>query len=517
MAGQQDKFMCTYKVSYVNSDKNHRLASLRRPLAATIGAALASAWLWSAPALATPSGGPGDTDNSASDVAPEPDTAIRATQDNQWTGTWSRSTLLGDIYGLRSALARYGVTFGLTETSELLGNVTGGINKGATYDGLTTGTVTIDTNKAFGLPGGTFNASALQIHGRNLSAANLDNLQTASGIEADTGTRLWELWYQQQFLNNHLDVKIGQQSLDQEFMVSTNANLFVNTMFGWAAVPSYDMPAGGPAYPLSALGIRFRAEPTHDITVLAGVFDGNPTGTSVGDPQLADAHGTNFNLHNGALYIAELQYGINQPAMGDLDDGKNHGLPGTYKIGFWYNNEQFADLRYGTDGLPLVSPNSNGNPIMHPGDYSLYAVADQMVWRPDPDGARSLNVFTRLMGAPGDRNLLSFSGNLGLVLKAPFQGRDNDSAGLALGYVKVGSAAAGSDEDSAAINGGYAPIRSSETFVEATYQYQVNQWWQLQPDVQYVMNPGGGIVNPNNPSEKIKNELIIGVRANITF
>ena len=52
--------------------------------------------------------------------------------------------------------------------------------------------------------------------------------------------------------------KIGQQSLDQEFIVSQNALLFVNTMFGWPMVPSADLPGGGPAYPLSALGVRLR-------------------------------------------------------------------------------------------------------------------------------------------------------------------------------------------------------------------------------------------------------------------
>jgi len=491
-----------------------RAAGLRRPL--SLGITLAAASLWAASAVANPQF-TSPTNAGNSDANSEADLAVQAQQDGQWTNAWGRSNLLGDIYGLRSELAKYGITFGLTETSEVLGNVSGGVNNGFTYDGLTTATVTVDTKKAIGLPGGTFNVSALQVHGRNLSAVNLDSLQTASGIEADTGTRLWELWYQQQFLDNHLDIKVGQQSLDQEFMVSTNANLFANTMFGWAAVPSYDMPAGGPAYPLSALGVRFRAEPTHDLTVLAGVFDGNPAGTSVGDPQLADAHGTNFNLHNGALYIAELQYSVNQPVLGDLDDGKSHGLPGTYKLGVWYNNEKFSDLQYASNGVSLASSSSNGQPVLHPGDYSIYGVVDQMIWRPDPDGTRSLNFFTRLMGAPGDRNLLSFSGNLGLTLKAPFAGRDNDTAGLALGYVKVGSAATGLDADTAALSSGYSPVRNSETIIEATYQYQLNQWCQLQPDIQYTISPGGGIVNPNNPSERIKNELVIGLRTNITF
>ena len=99
----------------------------------------------------------------------------------------------------------------------------------------------MDTQRAFGWNGGLFNASALQIHGGNLSATNLDTLQTASGIEADPATRLWELWYQQKF-GDKFDVKVGQQSLDQEFMVSPNANYFINTAFGWAVLPTEDLP-----------------------------------------------------------------------------------------------------------------------------------------------------------------------------------------------------------------------------------------------------------------------------------
>ena len=62
-----------------------------------------------------------------------------------------------------------------------------------------------------------------------------------------------------------------------------------------------------------------------------------------------------------------------------------------------------------------------------------------------------------------------------------------------------------------------AVCATNETFVEATYQYQVMPWWQIQPDIQYVFNPGGGIVNPNNPNEKVKYEAVLGIRTNITF
>ena len=142
--------------------------------------------------------------------------------------------LLGDLFGLRSKLSPYGITIALQETSEVLGNVTGGVHRGAAYDGLTQAVLQLDTQRAFGFYGGLFNVSALQIHGRNLSADNLYSLQTASGIEADRATRLWELWYDQKFLGeDRLDIKVGLQSLDQEFIVNPNGAYFVNTMFGW--------------------------------------------------------------------------------------------------------------------------------------------------------------------------------------------------------------------------------------------------------------------------------------------
>lgn len=46
---------------------------------------------------------------------------------------------------------------------------------------------------------------------------------------------------------------------------------------------------------------------------------------------------------------------------------------------------------------------------------------------------------------------------------------------------------------------------------------QLTQWCQIQPDVQYVFSPGGGGVNPDNLAQRIKNEAVIGARANITF
>jgi porin len=431
------------------------------------------------------------------------------------TGFWERSNLLGDMGGLRTVLGDHGITLNAQETSELYGNFTGGISKGVSYDGATQFGLSVDTGKALGLTGGTFFVDALQIHGHGITAARLDALQAMSGVEAEASTRLWELWYQQA-ISDKFDVKVGQQSLDQEFIVSQYASTLANGTFGWPVLAASDLPGGGPAYPLSSLGVRLRFKPTDAVTILGGIFDGNPAPGS-GDAQQLNADGTKFNLHNGALMIGEVQYAINQPPASGSSATQPSGLPGTYKLGFWYNNNRFADQRFDTNGISLASPTSNGVPATHRGNFSIYAVGDQMVWRPSADSPQSIGVFSRVMGAPNDRNAIDFNIDAGVVLKAPFKGRDNDSVGFALSYANVSASASGFDSDTASFRTPGYPVRTAETVVEATYQYQVTPWWQLQGELQYVLHPGGGIPNPNSPGSRIGNELVAGVRTVVTF
>src|SRR5579872_2104387 len=426
--------------------------------------------------------------------------------------------LLGNMGGVRPFLAQYGISLALQETSEVLGNVSGGLHQGFDYDGLTQMALQLDTNRAFGWYGGRFDVSALQIHGRNLSADNLGTLQTGSGIESDRATRLWEMWYDQKFLDeDRADVKIGQQSLDQEFMVSQNALLFVNTMFGWPMVPSADMPGGGPAYPLSALGVRGKWRPIDPVTFLVGVFDGSPVKNGVGgDPQLADSSGTSFPLNGGALLVAEMQYSY--PALGSmLYANESESLARVYKLGFWYDTEHFNDLRFDNTGLSLGNPATTGIPQQHRGNYSIYAVADQLLWVDPEEADRTINLFARAMGTPEiDRNLIDFSLNLGMTFHEPFLHRDDDTFGVGMGLAHVSRRAAALDSDTAALNGTFNPARTSETFIEVTYQYAVAPWLMLQPDFQYVFNPGGGIANASGTA-KVGDEAVIGVRTNILF
>ena len=116
-----------------------------------------------------------------------------------------------------------------------------------------------------------------------------------------------------------------------------------------------------------------------------------------------------------------------------------------------------------------------------------------------------------------NRNLITFSANAGVTVHEPFLHRDADTFGLGFGFAKVSGFASALDQATAVDSGIYTPIRSSETYIEATYQYQATPWLQIQPDAQYVFTPGGGLADPNNPGHRIGNELVLGVRTNILF
>ena len=427
-------------------------------------------------------------------------------------GLWDRANLFGNLGGLRTRLANRGITFGVTETSEVFGNPTGGVRRGVIYEGLTQFGVGIDAEKAFGLTGGTFNATGYQIHGRGLSLNNLDNnLNTVSGIEAMRGTLLFELWYEQVLLDKKLSIRVGQLAADQEFMISQYSGLFLNHTFGWSTFPSVDLPSGGPSYPLATPGVRVKYVARDDLTLLAAVFNGDPAGPGRGFPQSRDPSGTAFRLRDGVFIIAEAQYGINQ------GDGAA-GLPGTYKFGAYYNSQNFADQRRNASGGSLADPTGDvATGRNRRGNYSLYAQGDQLVWRKAGAKDGGMGVFVRVMGAPGDRNLVNFYADAGVTYKGPFEGRDSDTAGLAVAYARISDTASKLDADTARFTGSAYPIRRNETVLELTYQAQIAPWWQVQPTAQYIFNLNGGVPNPQNPAKRLGDASVLGLRTTVTF
>lgn len=441
---------------------------------------------------------------------PEQDKSTPAAEENPKTGSEAAAApteaktderLLGDLGGLRPALKSYGIKFNLSETSEVLGNLTGGRRRGVIYEGLTDASLRWDLHKAYQWPGVIF-ARAFQIHGRGLTADNLGNLMTASSIEALPATRLFVLWYEHYF-SDAVRLKFGQLAADQEFLVSTTSKLFINSTFGFPTLPAVDLPSGGPAYPLATPGVRLRVDASDELLLMAAAFNGDPAGPGPGPAQVRNASGTSFRTGDDVLAFFEVQYNPDHMPQN-----------GTYKLGGWLHSGHFADQRFDINGQSLASPLSTGIARLLVNNYSVYAVIDRPLWQ-FKDGAEGVTGFLRVMGAPGDRNLVDFYFDTGLVYKAPF-GRDNDTVGIGYAFTRIGAAARSLDADTAAVTPGN-PRRSHEALIEISYQFQAMPWWQIQPDFQYVFNPGGGFPNPSLPNRKLGNAAVLGLRTTITF
>ena len=297
-------------------------------------------------------------------------------------------------------------------------------------------------------------------------------------------------------MKTRLDIKIGQQSLDQEFIVNPNGAYFLNTMFGWPLVPSVDLPAGGPAYPLlRPRHPRLRFRPVDALMLLAGVYDRQSARRATrSTPQRSNRVGHQLSVNDGALIFAEVQY--TYPAIGGMEDpGQGAPLGHTYRLGGWYDTGRFFDQRFDVNGASLASPDSNGAPRQHRGDYSIYAVADQMVWR------KAMTPNLELVWA-GDGHAAERPQPCRLQLECrrdyhdPFEHR-GDTSRVWHGLCACQPAGGGLDGDAGAL----AAARS----IGATYQYQLFPWWQLQPDIQYVFNPGAGIANPQCSDESQAN------------
>ena len=436
--------------------------------------------------------------------------AQAAEKSKQPASIWEQETLTGDWNGARTALKDKGLDVTLNYVGETFAVLSSGVSRRASYEGRLEFSVDTDLQKLLGWTGATTHFTLYQIHnsGHNV-AENVGSITDPSNIDALPTTRLFTAWFEQSF-NEWFSVRVGQLAGDDEFITSPTAGGLINGTFGWASILAADMRSGGPAYPLATPGARLKINATNNLTLLAAVYSGDPAGPNCNDvPQACNRYGTTFSFTGGSLWMSELQYAVNQ--------GKDaKGLAAVYKLGGWYATADFADQHFGLNGagvvVPLANPASLG-PLNHAGNWGFYGVADQMVWRGDKS---SLNLFLRASASPSDRNLLSFYIDGGAGLKGPLPGRADDVLTFGVAYAKISPDAAALDRDKALATPPY-PVRDYEMLFELSYQAQIAPWWIVQPDIQYIVRPGGNAPDPNNPAATIGNAFIAGLRSTIKF
>lgn len=422
---------------------------------------------------------------------------------------WTRPTLTGDWGGLRPYLDGKGITFTLNYTNDFLWNASGGVKRGGVGLGVFQPQMDLDLQKLLGWVGAKIHTHGLIVHGPPFSPSYLGNILSVSNLEAGPLARLYSLWYEQSAFNDHLSVRAGLMSADSQFLQSATASNFINNGISWPMFLAANLPAGGPAYPLPAPGVRIRIKPTEDVALQAAVFSGDPSGGDGSNQGGPLPTGTVFSFRGGAFVIAEISYLPNQ--------GKNaSGLPGAYRLGAWYHTSpRFGDQRFDNTGRSLADPLSTGVPLDHTGDHGIYGVIDQMLYRVPGTDDQGLSGFVRMGGVPNDRNLISFYADGGLLYKGLAPRRPDDKVGIATAYARVGNNARGLDADTGFFGNFPYPVRSGETMVEMIYQAQLTPWWMLQPELQYIIRPGGGVLNSDGSLRP--NAWVIAIRSALNF
>jgi len=412
---------------------------------------------------------------------------------------------------LPNPLEKWGVKFAATYIGETIGNTTGGLKQGAIYEGRLNLAVDVDLEKLAGLKQLTFHANLFQIHGGGLSRGALFNYMDVSGIEALPSTRLYEIWFEQKW-GTKLALRAGQLAADTEFMTAKYTDVFTNASLGWPVGLSLNMPSGGPSPPLAAMGARLRANVSDSLTLIGAIFDGNAAGPGSEDPQLRDRYGVNFRVNDPPLLLGEAQFLWNAK-KGDP------GLDGKFKLGGWRHLGNFSDQRFSASGITLADPASGGTPATLSGDFGIYSVFEQKLYRVGRDDDRGIGVFARASYSPPDRNLIEFYADTGLEFIGLSDLRPKDKFGIAAAYARVPSQVRGLDSDFQRAFGPAWPARSFESLVTAVYQYEVRAGWTLQPNFQYIIHPGGGATNPfgSFPGKRLTNAEVFGLRTVLKF
>jgi porin len=405
-----------------------------------------------------------------------------------------------DPGGVRRGLAKSGIGFGGVYFAEFFAN-SGGVHQGGEYDGALKLYLDADMNKLGLWRGLCFHVDGFQIHGVSITAANIGSLIPVSGIEATPATRLFEIWFEQTMFNDKLSVRLGQLAVDSEFMLSEGGGWFLSATYGWPPISAFDLPAGGPAYPLSQPAVRVALNPDGPLSLMGAVYNGNPAGPNCeGDPQICNNNGLDFRFDAPPLLFSEGAYRYNQA-----------GLAGTIKFGGWNYFGSVRNQRVDTGGNLIAVTGKAGGILDN--TYGLYGVIDQLLWRvPGSEDPQGVAIFARLMTAPQqDRNLVDFYGEVGMTFTGMFRRRPNDALGIGFAYVGISDSVHAFD-----VELGEPVARNHESALEICYTIQLKEGLILQPDFQYIWQPGGN-VSKENGNGAVPNAAVVGLRSTISF
>ncbi len=374
--------------------------------------------------------------------------------------------------GMRPLWEDRGVTVEAKLTMDFMANFSGGIDRNSTILGNVDLTLEVDTGKAGFWKNGTFFLYILgNFNSNGFLTEIVGDLQTTSNIEADEALRIYEAWYEHRIANNTLSFLTGLHDYNSEFNALEYGALFINSSFGIEP----DISQVGPSiFPLTALAARLKIEPNEHSYLVVAMYDGIP-----GDPDHPTHTAIKFDHDDGVFSAVEM----------GLTGGDGVGR-GYYKIalGGWVHTAEVE----GFDGS------------VHDDNSGVYLIGEKMLFAEDNFNDQGLGAFFQLGFADSHRNQVASYWGLGLHYTGLLPQRNQDIIGLA-----VASARNGRPFMQFSKAGAAGAVNHTETAIELSYRAEVTPWLIVQPDIQYVINPG---MDPD-----LDNALVAGIRLELLW
>jgi len=334
-------------------------------------------------------------------------------------------------------------------TGDAWRNVSGGLRRDDTYLDNIDVIATLDAERAFGWTGTTILISGLHNNRATLSDRIVGDIQTVSNIDTDGATRLYEAWIERAFDGGAL--KIGLIDLNSELDVNETGALFVNSSHGIG--PDFSQVGeNGPAiFPITGFGLLSRMDFSKRTELRVAAFE-----ATVGDPNHPRRTKLDLESDEGALLVAEVTFRPTDSTRSIL--------------GVWRHNGRASDL---------------ADPDAYHRDESigLYALAEGTLLRV---GEHSMNGFIRLGFADAHVHQIARYQGAGLVWSGPLlaESEREEQLGIAVAIITNGNPFRRVQSELG------STFEQHETAVELTYRVQATPWLALQPDVQYIVNPG---------------------------
>jgi polyphosphate glucokinase len=391
--------------------------------------------------------------------------------------------LLGDWYGLHTTLENAGIAPTLTLVTDVAWNPSGGRAQGITQASNLGLDLLFDLDRIGGVKGGSVLVQLSERFGSSLSEEYIGNVFTVQQVFGGETFRVVDVAYQQTLFDGRVQFRVGRIAAGDDFLVSPYNYLFMQNGFDGNPVGIFFNSPGMTAYPNATWGAMAKVKPTPRTYVMAGVYNGD---SSIRDN---NRHGVDLSLNGPLFAIGEIGYQLN----GLPGDGP---LLGNYKLGAWYDDATFTEFETSAS---------------HRGSWGFYGLFDQVLIPFGEAGSnRGFGIFGSVQfAADPDVAQMPFFFTAGVAARGMFDPRPYDSCGLAVVYGHFSEDLQDAQRQAQQLDPTVG-VQDYEMAIELTYRfYFAKRALFVQPDVQYIVQPGG--------TGELDNALVLGCQIGINF